>query len=115
MWCSFLLTSCSFPRRHPWLSLALWSSVTYSLDCLMIALGSSCQQHSQLWICAREGKSRSREETLLNVAALLQARAPKATTFLKVTMDVGGGASIEEDLLLASWWLLEAKHDRIST
>jgi len=34
---------------------------------------------------------------------------------LKVTMDVGEGACIEEDLLLASWWLLEARAGRIST
>jgi NAD-dependent SIR2 family protein deacetylase len=34
---------------------------------------------------------------------------------LKVTMDVGEGACIEEDLLLASWWLLEAESGRIST
>jgi NAD-dependent SIR2 family protein deacetylase len=34
---------------------------------------------------------------------------------LKVAMDVGEGACIEEDLLLASWWLLEAKSGRIAT
>merc|ERR1712032_808195 len=46
---------------------------------------------------------------------VVAGKSPEGHYLLKVTMDVGGGASIEEDLLLASWWLLEAKHGRIST
>jgi len=34
---------------------------------------------------------------------------------LKVTMDVGGGVCIEEDLLLGSWWLFEARAGQIAT
>merc|ERR1712139_361614 len=45
---------------------------------------------------------------------VVAGKNPEGHYLLKVTMDVGRGASIEEDLLLASWFLLEAKFGRIS-
>merc|ERR1712224_68838 len=46
---------------------------------------------------------------------VVAGKNPEGHYLLKVSMDVGGGASIEEDLLLASWWLQDARSGRFST
>jgi len=46
---------------------------------------------------------------------VVAGKNPEGHYLLKVTMDVGGGACIGEDLLLGSWWLREAKNGLIST
>jgi len=45
---------------------------------------------------------------------VVAGKNPEGHYLLKVIMDVGGGASIEEDLLLASWFLSETKAGHIS-
>eukprot|EP00746_Dinoflagellata_sp_MGD_P032579 gnl/MRDRNA2_/MRDRNA2_177580_c0_seq1.p1 gnl/MRDRNA2_/MRDRNA2_177580_c0~~gnl/MRDRNA2_/MRDRNA2_177580_c0_seq1.p1 ORF type:complete len:190 (-),score=33.04 gnl/MRDRNA2_/MRDRNA2_177580_c0_seq1:198-767(-) len=50
-----------------------------------------------------------------NCPGIIIGKNKEGHYLLKVTMDVGEGACIEEDLLLASWWLLEATSGRIST
>jgi len=46
-------------------------------------------------------------------SGVVAGKDPEGHYSVKVFMDVGDGACIEEDLLLGSWWLREAKLGRV--
>jgi len=50
-----------------------------------------------------------------NCCGVVVGKNPEGHYLLKVNMNLGGGASIEEDLLLGSWWLQDAKSGCVST